>query len=59
MIYKQQIQGLLESLEGKLRLIENVATGAMKLSNDEVIALIEQTKKIRERMSDLIAIERD
>lgn len=59
MMYKQKIQGLLEVLEGKLRMIENVSTGALKMSNAEVENLISQTKNIREQISELVRIERD
>jgi hypothetical protein len=58
-MYKQKIQGLLEVLEGKLRMIENVSTGALKMSNAEVENLISQTKNIREQISELVRIERD
>jgi hypothetical protein len=59
MIYKQKVLGLLEALEGKIRLIENVANGSMKMSADQVDQLISQTKKIREQLTDLVSIERD
>jgi len=59
MIYKQKVLGLLEALEGKIRLIENVANGSMKMSAEQVDQLINQTKKIREQLTDLVSIERD
>ncbi len=59
MVYKQKVLGLLEVLEGKLRLIENVANGSMRMSNEEVTNLINQTKKVKEQLFDLISIERD
>jgi len=59
MIYKQKVQGLLETLEAKLRLIENVSTGAMRMNNDEVAHLINQTKKITEQIFDIVALEKD
>jgi hypothetical protein len=59
MIYKQKVLGLIEALEGKIRLIENVANGSMKMSADQVDQLINQTKKIREQLFDLVSIERD
>jgi len=59
MMYKQKVQGLLEALEGKLRMIENVSTGALRMSNTEVELLIKQTKDIREQISELVRIERD
>lgn len=59
MIYKRQVQGLLEALDGKVRLIENVSNGIMKMDSQQVNDLISQTKKIVEQLSNLISIERD
>jgi hypothetical protein len=59
MIYKQKVLGLLETLDGKLRLIENVSNGALRMDAQQVNQLIEQTKKIREQLYDLVSIERD
>lgn len=59
MMYKQKVQGLLDTLEGKLRMIENVSTGALRMSNVEVEQLIQQTKNIRDQISELVRIERD
>jgi len=59
MIYKQKVLGLLEALEGKIRLIENIANGSMRMSAEQVDQLISQTKKIREQLVDLVSIERD
>jgi len=58
MVYKQKVLRLLEALEGKLRLIENVANGAMKMDSQQVNQLIEQTKKIREQIYDLVSVDR-
>ena len=43
----------------KLRMIENVSTGALRMSNVEVEQLIQQTKNIRDQISELVRIERD
>jgi len=59
MVYKQKVLGLLEALEGKLRLIENVSNGALRMDAQQVNQLIEQTKKIREQLYDLVSVERD
>jgi putative sterol carrier protein len=55
-MYKKKVQELLEVLEGKLRIIENTATGQMRLSNQEILAIISQTKEVRERLSELVNI---
>lgn len=59
MVYKQKVLALLESLEGKLRIIENVASGAMPMDAQQVNQVIQQTKGIKEQLYDLISIERD
>lgn len=58
MIYKQKVQSLLETLEVKLRIIESVSTGQMKMSNQEVAHLINQTKNIREQLSEIVRLEK-
>ena len=58
MVYKQKVLSLLEALEGKLRLIENVSNGAMVMDRQQVNQLIQQTKQIREQLYDLVSIER-
>ena len=58
MIYNEKIQGLLESLDGKLRIIQNVANGAQQLSPSEVNTVIEDARIIIERASELVRINR-
>jgi hypothetical protein len=58
MIYKEKIQGLIEALNGKLRVIEGATTGAMRISNEEVYQIIQDSKKLTERISELISVER-
>jgi hypothetical protein len=58
MIYKSKVQGLLESLEAKLRLIENISTGAMKMDAVQVNQTIQQAKAITEHIIELVNIER-
>ncbi|CAB4142538.1 hypothetical protein UFOVP449_56 [uncultured Caudovirales phage] len=58
MVYKEKVLNILEALDGKLRLIENVANGAMVMDNRQVNELIAQTKKLVEQMHSLISIER-
>jgi TusA-related sulfurtransferase len=58
MIYKEKVKGLLSTLEGKIRVIEAVANGSMQLPNNEVLQIISDTKKVRERIEELIDIER-
>ena len=58
MIYKEKGKGLLSTLEGKIRVIEAVANGSMQLPNNEVLQIISDTKKVRERIEELVDIER-
>jgi len=58
MIYNEKIQTLLESIEGKLRILQNVANGAQQLTPSEVSTTIEDARKIVERVSELVRINR-
>lgn len=59
MVYKQKILGLLESLEGKIHIIENVSRGSMNMDAQQVNQVIEQIKNTREQIYDLVNFERD
>ena len=59
MMYKNQIQNLLTVLDGKLRVLEGAASGAMKLEPRDVIQLVHDIRKVSDRMAELINIERD
>jgi putative sterol carrier protein len=58
MIYKEKVQGLVEVLEGKIRIIEGIAAGGIKMSNQETMQIITDVKKVIERISEIISIER-
>jgi hypothetical protein len=58
MIYKEKVINLLEVLNAKLRIIENVSNGSMRLSQAEVDKVIKDTKAVTERISEIISIER-
>ncbi len=58
MIYTEKIQTLLESLDGKLRILQNVANGAQQISPSDVNMTIEDARKIVERVSELVSINR-
>lgn len=59
MMYKKKVQELLDVLEGKLRIIENASTGQMRLSAQELSTVINQAKQVREKLSELVGIERE
>jgi len=58
MIYNEQIQILLNSLDGKLRILKNVSNGAQQLSSSDVNIVIDDARKIIERVSELVSINR-
>ncbi len=58
MIYNEKIQTLLESLDGKLRILRNVANGAQQISPSDVNMTIDDARKIVERVSELVGINR-
>jgi hypothetical protein len=58
MIYNEKIQNLLESLDGKLRIIQNVANGAQQLPPSQINATLEDARKIVERIGELTRINR-
>ncbi len=58
MIYNEKIQTLLEALDGKLRILQNVANGAQQVSPSDINRTIEDARKIVERVSELVSINR-
>ena len=58
MIYNDKIQGLLEALDGKLRILQNGISGANHLSPTEAHTTLEDARKIVERISELTRINR-
>ncbi len=58
MIYTEQIQNLLESLDGKLRILQNGISGAQHLSPAEAHNTLESCRKIVERVAELSRINR-
>jgi hypothetical protein len=58
MIYNEKIQGLLEALDGKLRILQNGITGAQHMSPSEGHTTLEDARKIVERISELTRINR-
>lgn len=58
MIYKEKVINLLDVLNAKIRIIENISNGSMRLSQAEVNQVIKDTKEVTERISEIISIER-
>jgi hypothetical protein len=58
MIYKDKIQLLLETLDSKLNIVQNVATGQMRLDVNDLMFVIQDCKRIRQQIEELISIER-
>ena len=58
MMYDEKIQTLLDTLNGKLRMLENAANGAQNLTHSDIINAINDSKKIIERISELVSVNR-
>jgi hypothetical protein len=58
MIYNEKIQMLLESLDGKLRILQNVINGAQQITPSQAIEVLEDSRKIVERVTELTRINR-
>jgi len=58
MMYNEKIQTLLEAVDGKLRIIQNVANGAQQLSATDLNNTIEDARKVVERIAELVRINR-
>ena len=58
MIYDEKIQSLLDTLNGKLRILENAANGAQNITHSDIINTINDSKKIIERISELVSVNR-
>ena len=58
MIYNEKIQMLLESLDGKLRILQNVINGAQQITPSQAIEVLEDSRKLVERVTELTRINR-
>jgi hypothetical protein len=58
MIYNEKIQTLLESLDGKLRILQKGITGAQAMTPSEAHTTLEDARKIAERVAELTRINR-
>jgi hypothetical protein len=58
MIYKEKVQGLLETLHGRFRIIQGAASGGIQITPAELNQILNDTKQIIERIDELISIER-
>lgn len=58
MVYREKIQSLIQSLEAKLNIIQNVANGKMRLDANQLDTVLNECKSITDRISELISIER-
>ena len=58
MIYKEKLLTLIQSLEGKINIIQHVANGKMRLDANQVDTVLNECKSITNRISELISLER-
>ena len=59
MMYKQKVQELLTVLDGKLRIVEGAATGAIKLGDGDIFRIMQEMRQVTDRIVELVNIERD
>jgi hypothetical protein len=57
-MYKDRIQQLLETLNVKVAVIEKVANGSLRITNEDTIRVIDEVKQLLERVSNLVENER-
>jgi uncharacterized protein YpmS len=57
MKYRQKAENLVEAVDAKLRIIQNIAVGTMQLPHPQVLQIIEDTKKLNQQLAELISIE--
>lgn len=57
-MYKDRIQQLLETLNVKVSVIEKVANGSLRITNEDTIRVIDEVKQLLERVSNLVENER-
>ena len=55
-MYNDKILTLLDTLKGKLRILDNAANGSQILSHGDIITTINDSKKIVERIEDLVSV---
>ncbi len=57
MKYRQKAENLVEAVDAKLKIIQNIAVGTMQLPHPQVLQIIEDTKKLNQQLAELISIE--
>ena len=58
MVYKEKVQGLLDSLSNKFKIIEQISRGEVNLPARDVKSIINETSSLIERISNLVNAER-
>jgi len=58
MIYSEKIDLLLESVDNKLRILQNGITGAQQMTPTEAHSTLEDVRKVIERIAELNRINR-
>ena len=58
MVYKDKILGLMEALGGKIKIVENTLNGSIRLSDQELLMIVSDIKRVSEQITSLIEIER-
>jgi uncharacterized protein YukE len=58
MVYKDRVQQLLETLNGKVTILERYFNGALQLTQQDINKVLSDIKQLNERISNLIDNER-
>jgi hypothetical protein len=58
MMYKEKIEGLLETLYSKLRSLERISVGTLRVTSNEATNITLEAQRIVERIAELVRLER-
>lgn len=58
MMYREKIESMLDTLDSKLKVLQGVSNGTIKLSTNDINFVIESCIKLKESIKELISIER-
>ena len=57
-MYREKIESMLDTLDSKLKVLQGVSNGTIKLSANDINFVIESCIKLKESIKELISIER-
>lgn len=57
-MYREKIESMLDTLDSKLKVLQGVANGTVKLNANDINFVIESCLKLKESIKEYISIER-